>query len=146
MLIAPPDSREDSLIELLKTYEWIQFDTTLVSGRMAGRTLHRLAPRARGSVEVDSIDTVHALVSAGRGISVVPKRNHLISKVLPVREIPLDDAHERESRSCLAQWTRTTVAFSLCRRPSISPIAKSNREEDGCALWLVLSLSKVKCS
>ena len=35
-------------------------------------------------------------MSAGRGISVVPKRTHLISKVLPVREIPLDDAHERE--------------------------------------------------
>jgi DNA-binding transcriptional LysR family regulator len=82
---------------LLRTYEWIQFDTTLVSGRMAGHYLHRLAPRARGSVEVDSIDTVHALVSAGRGISVVPKRTHLISKVLPVREIALDeDAHERE--------------------------------------------------
>ena len=96
VLIAPPDSVGNSLAELLKKYDWIQFDTTLVSGRMAGRYLRRLAPRARGSVEVDSIDTVHALVSAGRGISVVPKRTHLISKVLPIREIPLDDAHERE--------------------------------------------------
>ena len=97
VLIAPPRSRGNSLTELLRTHDWIQFDTTLVSGRMAGRYLHRLAPRARGSVEVDSIDTVHALVSAGRGISVVPKRTHLISKVLPVREIPLDEgAHERE--------------------------------------------------
>ncbi|HEX2541600.1 MAG TPA: LysR family transcriptional regulator [Caldimonas sp.] len=97
VLIAPPHSRGDSLTELLRTHDWIQFDTTLVSGRMAARYLHRLAPRARGTVEVDSIDTVHALVSAGRGISVVPKRTHLISKVLPVREIALDQgAHERE--------------------------------------------------
>jgi DNA-binding transcriptional LysR family regulator len=96
VLIAPPDSRGNTIAELLKTHEWIQFDTTLVSGRMAGRFLHRLAPRARGMVEVDSVDTVHALVSAGRGISVVPKRTHLISKVLPVRELPIEGAGERE--------------------------------------------------
>jgi DNA-binding transcriptional LysR family regulator len=97
VLIAPPHSTGDSLTELLRTHDWIQFDTTLVSGRMAGSFLHRAAPRMRGSVEIDSLDTVHALVSAGRGISVVPKRRHPISKVLPVRELPLDDGtHFRE--------------------------------------------------
>jgi DNA-binding transcriptional LysR family regulator len=64
---------------------------------MAANYLHRAAPRARGSVEIDSIDTIVALVSAGVGVSVVPKPRHPISVVHPVREIPLKvHAHARE--------------------------------------------------
>ena len=97
VLIAPPGSQGDSLEELLRTHDWIQFDTALVSGRMAGNYLHRIAPRARGSVEIDSIDAIVALVSAGFGVSVVPKPRHPISVVHPVREIRLDlHAHARE--------------------------------------------------
>jgi len=97
VLIAPPGSQGDSLGELLQTHDWIQFDTALVSGRMAANYLHRAAPRARGSVEIDSIDTIVALVSAGVGVSVVPKPRHPISVVHPVREIPLKvAAHARE--------------------------------------------------
>ena len=97
VLIAPPGSQGDSLEELLRTHDWIQFDTALVSGRMAGNYLHRVAPRARGSVEIDSIDTIVALVSAGFGVSVVPKPRHPISVVHPVREIALNlRAHARE--------------------------------------------------
>jgi DNA-binding transcriptional LysR family regulator len=97
VLIAPPQSRGDSLAELLRTHEWIQFDTALVSGRMASQYLRRVAPRARGAVEIDSIDTIVALVSAGAGVSVVPKPRHPISAVHPVREIPLKvAAHARE--------------------------------------------------
>ena len=89
VLIAPQDSHGDSLTELLRRHDWVQFDTETVSGRIAANYLRRLAPRARGSVEVDSIDTIVALVSAGAGISVVPKPRHPISTVHPVREIKL---------------------------------------------------------
>ena len=90
VLIAPPGSSGSSLAELLRSYEWIQFDTALVSGRMAANYLRRAAPRARGIVEADSIDTIVALVSAGLGVSVVPKPRHPISEMHPVREIPLN--------------------------------------------------------
>ena len=64
---------------------------------MAANYLHRAAPRARGSLELDSIDTIVALVSAGVGVSVVPKPRHPISEVHPVREIALNlHAHARE--------------------------------------------------
>ncbi len=89
VLIAPPNSKGRTLADLLRHHDWIQFDTALVSGRMAASYLHRIAPRARSSIEVDSIDTVVALVSAGFGISIVPKPRHPISSVHPVREIPL---------------------------------------------------------
>lgn len=96
VLIAPPQST-GTLTELLRTHDWIQFDTTLVSGRMAAQSLHRTAPGKRGSVEVDAVDTVHALVSAGLGVSVVPKRKHALSELLPVREIAIDrGSHYRE--------------------------------------------------
>jgi DNA-binding transcriptional LysR family regulator len=96
VLIAPPNSGGDSLGDLLRTHDWIQFDTALVSGRMAAHYLRRIAPRARGAVEIDSIDTIVALVSAGAGVSVVPKPRHPISTVHPVREIPLKTPHARE--------------------------------------------------
>lgn len=90
VLIAPLGSRGDTLPELLRTHDWIQFDTALASGRLAASHLHRAAPRARGSVEIDSTDTIVQLVSAGFGISIVPQLRHPISEVYPVREIALD--------------------------------------------------------
>jgi len=89
VLIAPPTSRGNSLAELLKTYGLVQFDTSSDTGRIAARSLHRIAPSARGRFEIDSIDTIVALVSAGTGISIVPKPRHPISSVHPVREIGL---------------------------------------------------------
>ena len=97
VLIAPPGSKGRSLSELLGTHDWIQFDTALMSGRMAARYLHRAAPGARGTMEIDSIDTIVALVSAGAGISVVPKPRNPISETHPVRELPLEQhAQSRE--------------------------------------------------
>ena len=97
VLIAPPDSTGGSLVELLRSYDWIQFDTALVSGRMAAKYLRRAAPGARGTVEIDSIDTIVALVSAGAGVSVVPKPRNPISETHPVRELPLEQhAQSRE--------------------------------------------------
>jgi DNA-binding transcriptional LysR family regulator len=89
VLIAPPDSVGDSLAELLRDHDWIQFDTALHTGRMAGSYLRKAAPRARSSVEIDSIDAIVTLVSSGFGISIVPKPRHPISTAHPVREIPL---------------------------------------------------------
>ena len=90
VLIAPPDSVGDSIAELAQRHDWIQFDTTLVSGRLAANYLRRVAPRVRGNVEVDSIDAILAIVSAGFGISIVPKPRHFV-RMHPVREIELDE-------------------------------------------------------
>jgi DNA-binding transcriptional LysR family regulator len=90
VLIAPPDSVGDSIAELAPRHDWIQFDTTLVSGRLAANYLRRVAPRVRGNVEVDSIDAILAIVSAGFGISIVPRPRQPVG-VHPVREIELDE-------------------------------------------------------
>lgn len=89
VLIAPPDSRSNDLAELLSEYDWIQFDPTLTGGRMAAAYLHRIVPRVRSTIEIDSIDAIVAMVSAGQGLSVVPKPRHPISLAHPVREVEL---------------------------------------------------------
>jgi DNA-binding transcriptional LysR family regulator len=97
VLIAPPDSKGDSLVDLLAHYDWIQFDTALMSGRMAATYLRRAVPGARPAVEIDSTNTIVALVSAGAGVSVVPKSRNPISLTHPVRELPLEQhARSRE--------------------------------------------------
>lgn len=93
VLIAPPGSRGSTLADLMRRHDWIQLDTALASGRMAASHVHREVPRARGSVEVDSVDSIVALVSAGLGVSVVPKLRHPISDTHPVREVPLPQDH-----------------------------------------------------
>ena len=100
---------------------------------MAAQFLHRAAPRKRGNVEVDSIDTVHALVSAGRGISVVPKRKHAIDKVMPVREIALDEGWQprREiafvCRQLDADNRRVLALQQASNRPTCNPIPDDRR-------------------
>ncbi len=94
VLIAPPDSPDESVASLVRRYDWIQFDRTLISGRMVARYLKRIAPQIRTSVEIDSIDAIVALVSSGYGISIVPKPQQPISMLHPVREIALPHATE----------------------------------------------------
>jgi DNA-binding transcriptional LysR family regulator len=127
VLIAPPLSKGRTLAELLRNHDWIQFDTALVSGRMVASYLHRNAARLPSRIEVDSIDTAVALVSAGLGISIVPKPRHPISGVHPVREIALDvspqareiafvcRAADRENRRVLALKEAFEFAYAAGR-------------------------------
>jgi DNA-binding transcriptional LysR family regulator len=97
VLIAPPATPAGQpLAEILREHDFIHFDKALVSGRLAAACLHKLAHRVRSSAEIDSIDTIVALVSAGFGVSVVPKPRHPISRIHPVREFPLEQG--RQSR------------------------------------------------
>lgn len=95
VVIAPPDSRGGSLAALLRRYDWIQFDTALISGRMAARYMRRIAPDVRPAVELDSIGTIVALVSSGFGISIVPKPRLSMDESHPIRELPLPQAMEQ---------------------------------------------------
>ena len=89
VLIAPPASKNASIAELFETYEWIRFDTTLTGGRIAARYVHRIAPRARSTIELASIEAIVAMVSAGVGVSLVPVPRDPLRGAYPVREIRL---------------------------------------------------------
>ena len=89
VLLAPPSTTSTSVAELLQTHEWIRFDTSLTGGRIAASYVHRIAPRARSTIELISIDAIVAMVSAGLGVSLVPIPRDPLRSAYPVRQLGL---------------------------------------------------------
>lgn len=89
VFVAPPDSEALPPAALIKRYHWLQFDTSLSSGRVSASYLHRLSPGTRPKFELESIEAVLAMVSAGAGVSVVPQLRGAAAGVYPVRQISL---------------------------------------------------------
>ena len=89
VFVAPPDSTESTAEALIARYDWIQFDTSLTSGRTAASHLHRLSPGTRPRFELESIEAVLAMVSAGLGVSIIPRLPVAPTARAPVRQIPL---------------------------------------------------------
>lgn len=89
VFVAPPDSSETTAEALIARYDWIQFDTSLTSGRTAASHLHRLSPGTRPRFELESIEAVLAMVSAGLGVSIIPRLPVAPTVRAPVRQIPL---------------------------------------------------------
>lgn len=89
VLLAPPNTKSDSVVELLHSHEWIRFDASLTGGRIAAAFVRRIAPRARSTLELVSIEAIVAMVSAGLGVSIVPRLRGPLRAAYPVREISL---------------------------------------------------------
>jgi DNA-binding transcriptional LysR family regulator len=89
MLVAPPDSTETRLPALLDSHEWIRFDPATTTGRLAARYVHRYAPNARCTLELQSVQAVVAAVSAGLGASVVVMPDPQLGLAYPVRVLSL---------------------------------------------------------
>ena len=89
VLLVPPNAKGDSVADLLRAHEWIRWDASLTGGQSAARFIHRVAPKARGTLDLASIEAIVAMVSAGLGVSVVPRLRGPLRKAYPVREISL---------------------------------------------------------
>ena len=89
VLLAPLSSKSDSINELLLTHDWIRFDTSLTGGGIAAAFVQRLAPRTRSILDMSSIESIAAMVSAGLGVSVVPRLRGPLRGAYPVRELSL---------------------------------------------------------
>lgn len=88
VFVAPYDTGNATAAELVKRHNWLQFDTSLTSGRVAASYLHRLAPATRPKFELESIEAVLSMVSAGLGVSIVPQVGP-ITEIHRVRQISL---------------------------------------------------------
>jgi DNA-binding transcriptional LysR family regulator len=89
VLLAPPSTTSDSVQELLLTNDWIRFDTSLTGGRIAATFVRRVVPRAQSALDMMSIESIAAMVSAGLGVSVVPRLRGPLRDAYPVREVSL---------------------------------------------------------
>ncbi|MDF3942638.1 LysR family transcriptional regulator, partial [Achromobacter denitrificans] len=89
VLIAPPHSREKTVVELFQQYEWIRFDKTTIGGRLAARYVARHAPFARCRIDLQSLAALTALVSEGLGVCILPEPGPNLLDVHPVRVLQL---------------------------------------------------------
>lgn len=70
-LIVPPNATETSVAALFKEYEWIRYDRKTISGMLGARYVTNQVRTGRGALELDSIQAIIAMVSAGLGIALV---------------------------------------------------------------------------
>jgi len=89
VFVAPPDTGARTVKSLIKEHDWLQFDTSLTSGRVAASHMHRVAPGLKPKFELESIEAVLAMVSAGLGVSIIPQLRGAMTAAYPVREISL---------------------------------------------------------
>lgn len=87
--IAPLNSTEQTLSELLHHHEWIRFDKNTIGGGLAARYVAQHAPHARCRLELQSLAALTALVSEGLGVSVLPDPGANVYAVHPVRVLSL---------------------------------------------------------
>jgi DNA-binding transcriptional LysR family regulator len=89
VLVAPLDATETRVPALLRKHDWIRFDPETNTGRMAGRWVRKHAPDAAASMELQSVQTIVAMVSAGLGVSIVPQPDAPMLLAHPVRVVRL---------------------------------------------------------
>lgn len=88
-LIVPPDASETSVPALFRQYDWIRYDRQTLSGALAARYVSSQLRAGRGSLELDSIPAIIAMVSAGLGIALVHLVDAGFCQSYPVRFVRL---------------------------------------------------------
>ncbi len=89
VMLVPADAPSGTPADLLARLGWIRHDTSLTGGRIAAQFVKRVRPRATPVMDVRSIDAIVAMVSAGLGVSVVPRPRRALLDAHRVREVGL---------------------------------------------------------
>lgn len=92
VMLVPPGAPASAPQELLRRFDLIRYDPALTGGRIAARYVRQAFPGARSSMEVRSIDAIVAMVSAGLGVSIVPRPRKALLEAYTVREVRLGRA------------------------------------------------------
>ena len=89
VMLVPPGTPALAPQELLQRFDLIRYDPSLTGGRIAARYVRQVFPAARSGMEVRSIDAIVAMVSAGLGVSIVPRPRKALLDAHDVREVRL---------------------------------------------------------
>ena len=89
VMLVPPGAQAASPHDLLQRFDLIRYDPSLTGGRLAAQYVQRVLPQARCAMEVRSIDAIVAMVSAGLGVSIVPRPRKALLEAHRVRQVPL---------------------------------------------------------
>lgn len=74
-VISPPDTESMSDVELLKKYSFIRFQRYTWAGQLIDCQLKDRGIKIQSSMEIDSLESISAMVAAGHGVAIVPVRN-----------------------------------------------------------------------
>lgn len=91
-LIVPPGATETSVPALFKQYQWIRYDRQTISGMLAARYVNSQVRTRHGSIELDSVPAIIAMVSAGLGVALVHLVDAGFCQSYPVRFVRLGRA------------------------------------------------------
>jgi len=89
VMLAPAAAPEATPRELLERLGWIRYDVALTGGRLASRYVGQKFGAVRRTMELRAIDAIVAMVSAGLGVSVVPRPRASLLAAHAVREVNL---------------------------------------------------------
>lgn len=89
VMIAPSEVTETSVGRLLNTHEFIRFERGSNMARLAARYLSDRHISPQGSIEMQSIHAVIAMVSAGLGVAILFLPDKRLTMGFPVKEISL---------------------------------------------------------
>jgi len=89
VVIAPVRSKHSQLKHLFIEFPWIRFDTATGTGRLAAQWAATHVPHAKVSMDLQSVHAVLAMVSAGLGVSVIPRPDDRMSIAYPVKTYEL---------------------------------------------------------
>ena len=89
VLLAPPDTAETRIAQLFKSHDWIRFDPETSAGRMTARWMRKHVPVARAAMDLQSVQAVVAMVSAGLGVSIVQQPESHMIQAHPLRMLRL---------------------------------------------------------
>lgn len=89
VMLAPADAPEATPRDLLERLGWIRYDIALTGGRLAARYVGDKFGPVRRVMELRAIDAIVAMVSAGLGVSVVPRPRASLLVAHAVREVGL---------------------------------------------------------
>ena len=85
VMVAPPSAPESSVGALLRQHDWIRYDRAAVTGALAARYVGELLPDKRAAMELDSMQAILAMVSAGLGVSIIQLSDPSLVQAYPVR-------------------------------------------------------------
>ena len=88
-LLAPPQTKSDDPIELLRTRPFIRFDRNAIFGQMVEGWLQKHKITVRDSMELEGLEAISSMVMANLGVSIVPKRCVRNMNPLPVKRLAL---------------------------------------------------------
>ena len=90
IVLAPEDSPSDDVKELLESYPFIRFNSRAWVGQLIDQWLKSQQLKISEGMELDTLESISAMVFHGLGVSIVPMRCVPSPRPLALKRIPIE--------------------------------------------------------